>query len=198
MLPDASCSAPSQNLWLCAAAQTDSRQDKEAFWPFDGIPLALLEVCVCVCASQECVPPCSKLKHAMQNSHTVVLHKHFKKLLFSQSLLCHFHRVSSHNDSNSGLQTKSIWAHRICMNMLQSQKATAPALCFRRSKEEDGQLPSADKALEIHFDRAELDPRYSGKCRRKRAARIELPSEMRSAQHLRTQLFYLSIRSIHH
>jgi hypothetical protein len=38
--------------------------------------------------------------------------------------------------------------------MLQSQKATAPALCFRRSKEEDGQLPSADKALEIHFDRA--------------------------------------------
>lgn len=74
--------------------------------------------CAFVCASQECVPPCSKLKHAMQNSHyTVVLHEHFEKLLFSQSLLCHFRRVSSHNDSNSGLQTKSIWAHRICYNL---------------------------------------------------------------------------------
>ena len=77
MLPDASCSAPSQKLWLCAAAQTEheaashSRQDKEAFWPFDGISLALLEVCLCVCvrevshfagASQEYVPPCSNLK----------------------------------------------------------------------------------------------------------------------------------------
>ena len=74
--------------------------------------------CVFVCASQECVPPCSKLKHAMQNSHyTVVLPEHFEKLLFSQSLLCHFRRVSSHNASNSGLQTKSIWAHRICYNL---------------------------------------------------------------------------------